>query len=133
MADFNHWNKAADAFPDITAKIVSDTATAARKNIRKQIRANGQIDTGNMYNGIYTVTADNSTYQSGKRYLPEVPRPEDNQSAYVASAADYSVYQNYGTRYMAGRAFWEPGLEQTQADFERNLKKIPQALEDAAK
>lgn len=129
---FNNWKKIALTIPKASALTVKKVALDGQANVQNQIRANGQIDTGFMVNGVYTVTSESSTYQGGKDALPEVPRPADNQTAYVASAASYSAAQNYGTRYMAGRNFFETGMERTRAGMDAAMQAIQDAMEHAA-
>jgi hypothetical protein len=131
--EFNHWGNIADAYPAACAAVVKKTAADGQANVQAKIRSNGQIDTGFMLNSVYHVTADGSTYQGGANALPEVARPSSPTEAYVAVAAKYGIHQNYGTRYQPGRAFFEPGMQATQASFEEALSLIEQKLAEAAK
>jgi len=49
--------------------------------------------------------------------LPEV-KPGDDMTAVVGAAADYSVFINYGTRYMPAQPFFDQGVETTRGEFE---------------
>lgn len=80
-------------------------AKDAVKNIQEHIVANGQVATGNMLN---SVIADGNT---------------------VTVGADYAIYQNYGTRYLPPRPFFEPGLDDTQDDIENELQNIVTKME----
>lgn len=131
--EFNHWQNIADAMPDACAAVVKKTAADGQANVQAKIRSNGQIDTGFLLNSVYHVTSDQSTYQGGADALPEVSRPSSPTEAYVAVAAKYAVYQNYGTRFQPGRPFFEPGMQATQDSFEQALSLIEQKLEQAAK
>jgi hypothetical protein len=130
---FNNWNKIALAVPQASGQAVRKVAFDGQANIQNQIRANDQVDTGFMVNGIYVVTSQESTYQGGEDALPEVPKPPDDQTAYVASAAKYSAPQNYGTRYIAGRNFFETGIERTKAEFDAAMATIKDEMEQAAR
>jgi hypothetical protein len=151
---FNHWDKIADALPKVLGQVVRKTAFDAQANIQGFIRANGQIDTGFMINSVYTVTSEGSTYGTGKstvRYstktglatkatrknvykatqqelLPEIVEASDETTAWVAVAASYAIFNNYGTRYIPGKPFFEPGIEKTRPEFEAALSAIEPKL-----
>jgi hypothetical protein len=131
---FNHFPEIIDAFDQAQALVVKKTAFDCQAHIQSQIRANGQIDTGFMVNGIYVVTADTSTYgQAGSpsgdaSLLPEVARPPDNKTAYIGAGANYSIYQNNGTRSLPARPFFEPGVEATRPSFEAAMRAIESQL-----
>lgn len=129
---FNHWKAIADALTPACVAVVKKTATDLQANIQARIRANGQIDTGFMLNSVYTVTSDGSTYQGGSDALPQVGAPSSPTEAYVAVAAKYGIYQNYGTRFQPGRAFFEPGVEATRPGFDAAISAIEQKLNEAA-
>ena len=137
MAGFNHFPALAKALDKTLGEIVSSTARSGESNVKDQIQANQQVDTGFMLESVYHVTVDESTYGQGgappgdSYLLPEVARPEDAMTAYFASGANYSIYQNYGTRFLPPRPFWEPGVEKTRKDFEDDLSKIENALKGA--
>lgn len=128
VVQFNHFPQIADQLDKALSKVVKATAFKAQANIQSQIQANGQIDTGFMMNSVYAVTSDGSTYSGGEHALPEVEAPPDNKTAYVAVGALYGIYQNYGTRYLPPRPFFEPGIEATQPDFEAALSAIESQL-----
>lgn len=132
MAGYNYFAQIAESIKPAVRAVVKKTAFDAKANIQGQIRANGQIDTGFMINGVYTVTSEGSTYGGGDKALPEVAGPSDESSAFVASAAEYSVYQNYGTSRIPARPFWEPGIEKTRPGFESAIAAIQDKMAEAA-
>jgi hypothetical protein len=106
------WNK----FPQIAAlitpacsHIVGATADAAVINIKGFIEANGQVDTGFMLNSVHTEKVDETTTN-------------------VVCDAPYAGFQNYGTRYLPPRPFWEPGLELTQSNLEAEISHFEDLL-----
>lgn len=62
MEDYNNWSKIANAFDEAQSQVVRKTAFDWLAHAQKQIRANGQIDTGFMINSGYVRTYDESTY-----------------------------------------------------------------------
>jgi len=157
MESFNNFGKIAEALPVVCGQIVRKTAFDCQANIQSFIRANGQIDTGFMVNSVYTVTSEGSTYgakvgpsaskrtgvrkasarrikvalaaqkQVEEQLLPEVGGA-DQTTAYVAVAANYAVYQNYGTRFQPGKPFFEPGIEQTRPGFDAACAALEEKL-----
>ncbi len=97
---FNHFNQIADALPIVLGEIVSEAADECRDNIKGFIRSNGQVKTGFMLDSVHVE-----------------PGP-DELTKFVICGAPYGIFQNYGTRFMPGRPFWEPGIEQTRPKFE---------------
>ena len=125
---FNHWGQIANALPKVLSQVVRKTAFDGKANIQKRIQTNGQIDTGFMFGSVYVVTSEESTYRGGEKALPEIGKPEDDQTAYVAVAAEYAAPQNYGTRYLPPRPFFEPGMDDTRPGFEAALSAIESKL-----
>lgn len=113
----NNFAALAQALGQSSSQIVRKTAFDLQAQIQANIRANDQIDTGFMVNSVYVVTSDNSTYGGGKNALPEVGKPPDKYTAYTAIAAYYAIYQNYGTRYLPARPFFEPALYAVMPTF----------------
>ncbi len=103
MPGFNHFPAIAARIKPAVQQIVDETADECVSNIKGFILSNGQVDTGNMLNGI--------AKEDG----------EDEQTKYITSAMDYWIFQNYGTRSIPARPFVEPGIEQTRPDFEAKL------------
>lgn len=137
---FNHFGQIAEVLPEVLGQVVRKTAFDGLANCQSVIRANGQIDTGFMINSGYVRTYDESTYGQGTAspskgaYLtPEVERPPDKLTAYFGFGANYSYWQNYGTRFMAARPFLEPGIELTRPGFEEALSKIEDKLKEVAR
>jgi hypothetical protein len=98
--EYNHFGTIADAFPGVCAQIVSKTAFDCQANIQGFIRSNGQIDTGFMINSVHVEDGPNE------------------QTKFVICGANYGFFQNYGTRYLPARPFWEPGIEATRPGFD---------------
>lgn len=106
MAGFNHWGQIAAGLQPAISKVVSKTAIDCVANVQGFIRANGQIDTGFMINSVH------------------VEDGPDDLTKFVKVGAYYAIYQNYGTRYLPARPFWEPGIAQTQPEFDAALSAI---------
>lgn len=161
MEDYNNWSKIADAFDEAQSQVVRKTAFDWLAHAQKQIRANGQIDTGFMLNSGYVVVEGASTYAEkveaittpsnkptksgrprklGKRgraikarmdaqMLPEIAvDTEKGKAAYIAFAAAYAWYQNYGTSHMPARPFLEPSHEIVKPNFDEALRRIDEKL-----
>jgi len=119
---FNNWFKVAAALKPAAAEVVRDEAFFVADAIKEQIAANGQIDTGFMYDSVYASTTSESTYGGGtppkdSYRLPEV-KPENDQQGVFGVAANYAIYQDMGTRFMPARPFFEPGMARGAAQFD---------------
>lgn len=95
--DFNHFPELANALYEACEQGQNDIAEVAAEHVREHIMANGQVRTGEMLD---SVSADGDT---------------------VSVGAPYAIYQNYGTRKMAARPFFEPALMQTEEEMEEKL------------
>lgn len=128
---FDHFPEITEALNTAIKELVVKAAHDVEARSKALIRANHQIDTGNMVNGVYTVTAsEGSTYPGGatKDLADPAPAPEDEYTAYVGYAAGYSPYQNYGTRFQPARPFVEPAVDEVQASINDALAAIERKL-----
>ncbi len=107
---FNHFADIAAALPLVLGEIVSETADEGRQNIQGFIVSNGQVLTGYMHDSVH------------------VEDGPDALTKFIICGAPYGIYQNYGTRFMPGRPFWEPGIEQTRPGFEARLGTLESRL-----
>lgn len=128
MESFNHFGNVADALPDVVDQIIRKVALDAEAGYKAKIQENGQIDTGNMLGSCYSVTSAGSTYQDGTENTapPALPGP---RSAYAGIAANYAIYQNYGTSRLPARPFFEPTNEKVQAGFDAAMEAMKGQLE----
>lgn len=133
MAGYNHFSQIAGALHSACSKVVRKTCFDGMANIQGFIRANGQIDTGFLLNSVYVTLFDESTYSGGEKALDAVEHPPDDVTGYIAVAANYGIWQNYGTRFQKARPFFEPGIEQTRPGFVAAVAAIQDALAEAAR
>ena len=110
MAGYNRFPQISEELQSVLSQVVSKTAFDCQGNIQGFIRANGQVDTGFMLNSVHV--------EDGASDL----------NKFVVVGASYGIYQNYGTRYMPGRPFFEPGVEQTRPGFESAISAIESRL-----
>ena len=112
-----------------------ELAAALKPALQKGVQATGEQmvsniadpaprESGFMAENVYVSGPLSSTYGSGSiqppgdsYLLPEV-KPGDDMTAVVGAAADYSVFVNYGTRYMPAQPFFDKGVETTRGEFE---------------
>ena len=127
MAGFNHFAQIAAAIKPACQKIVTETTIYTRD----AVQGGAAVRTGFMKGAVYSVTPDGaSTYGQGPPpptddvyLLPEVTPPDDT-SGVVGCAANYSVYVNYGTRFMSAQPFFEPGVEAGRAFMDAELSQF---------
>ncbi len=112
-----------------------ELAAALKPALQKGVQATGEQMVSNiagpaprrsgfMADNVYVSGPLSSTYGAGPApptddvyLLPEV-KPNDDMTAIVGAAADYSVYVNYGTYKMAAQPFFDQGVETTRGEFE---------------
>lgn len=112
MADFNHFSQIGEQMFEALGLVVSKTAFDLQGNIQGFIRANGQIKTGNMLNSVQV--------QNGSSKLEK----------FVIVAAPYGFFQNYGTRFIPARPFFEPGVDKTAPEFDDAVAAVTSQLGD---
>src|SRR5260221_445126 len=122
FGNFNNWFKVSAALKPAAAEVVRDEAFFIADAIKAQIQANGQVDTGFMYDSVYASTTTESTYGAGtppgdSYRLPE-EKPDSEQQGVFGCAANNGIFQNDGTRYLPARPFFEPGMERGAAQFD---------------
>lgn len=133
--NFNHWQQVADALPKATSQVVRKTAF----DIVGGFQARAKRDTSFMANSAYVVTDKESAYgqaspsRPGAYLLPEVERPEDDQSAYAAVGANYTLYVELGTVHQPASPAFYPAVDAARAGFEAAIGKIEEKLREAAR
>ncbi len=112
IVEMDRWAEVLAALDAGVEHAVEQGAIATVAAIQSVIEANGQVATGAMLHSVYYRTEKTSTYPGdgggGADLLAEVDAPGHHEAA-ISVAADYAVYQNYGTRYQPARPFMEPG------------------------
>lgn len=133
-ADFNKFGAIADALPGVLSQIVRKAAF----DVQAQAQVNAPVDTGFLKNSIYTVTSESSSYSSvssptkkDSSVLPEVEKPEDDQTAYVAVGANYGLFVEVGTRHTPAHPYLSPAVETVRPAFEDALSKVEDKLREA--
>jgi HK97 gp10 family phage protein len=121
---FNRLPEIAAAFPVQLHKVIVQTTEIIQQLAQDTV----PVDTGYLQSSIYTVTSEGSTYGQtngpapGDSYLlPEGPPVEDEFTGYVDVAANYGVYVEFGTRFMAAQPYFYPAVEEGRARFEAAL------------
>lgn len=132
--DFNHFEQLAEAFERATSQIVRKTAF----DIQAGYVSRAPKDTGFMANSAYVVTSQESTYGQGggsapkdAYLLPEVEKPDDNQTAYVSVGANYAIFVEMGTRFAPAQPAFYPAVDAAQGPFEDALARIEEKMREA--
>lgn len=138
--DFNNWDEISNKWDKAISQVVRKTAF----DIQARAQANAPVDTGFLKASIYTVTWKSSNYGQGKRsktggktkftgtyeLFPEIEKPYDDQTAYVAVGATYGEYVEYGTVHMPAQPYMTPAIEAVRPSFEAALGKIEDKLRE---
>jgi HK97 gp10 family phage protein len=124
-------------FPELAAKLRPAMSQIVRKvafDIEANAAADAPVDTGFLKSSIYTVTSKSSDYGNAgsppgdSSLLQEVEAPGDDLTAYVAVGANYGIYVEYGTRYMAAQPYFIPAVEAGSAAFEQVASQLESLL-----
>jgi hypothetical protein len=112
---YNRFPEIAKNFSEQLHKVVVQTIDI----IAQTAEDNAPKRSGWMASTIYTVTSEGSTYGQtngpapGDSYLlPEGPAITDPYTGYVAVAANYGMYPEYGTRFMPAQPYFYPAVEE---------------------
>ncbi len=126
------WN----AFPGLALamhKTVSQLVRKAAFDIETDAKTRVPVDTGFLKNSIYVVTHDRSSYDGGgedaaHQLLPEIERPPDDLTAYVAVGAEYAIYVEMGTSTNFAQPFLTPAADFVRPEFEEAMRRLEDAM-----
>lgn len=130
-----------DLLPEIAAKIDDVAGKVVRKSafdIQAAAQATAPVDTGFLKNSIYVVMRDVSTYstvqapEADQALLPEVDKPAESTTAFIAVAANYGLYVEYGTSRAAAQPYLTPAVELVKPQFEKAMDKIIELMNVSA-
>jgi HK97 gp10 family phage protein len=124
---YNLLPQLANALHEAVADVVARTA----KEIAAEAAANAPVATGFLASSPYVVTASESTYGQGvvgggkdTTLLPEVDKPPDDLTAYMAIGASYGAYVEYGTHVAPAQPYVTPAVEAGQTFFSEWLSDL---------
>lgn len=111
-------------------KAIAASIKKAAFDVEAHAKANVPVATGFLKSSIYAELHGSSDYgnagepPAGAELLPEIPRPADDHTAYVAVGASYGVYVELGTVKMAAQPYLAPALDAVRPSFEAALEKL---------
>jgi HK97 gp10 family phage protein len=101
------------------------TVVEACLQIQAMAKQMAPVDTSFLQSSIYTETSKGSTYGEGMEAPPgdayaldDIGAPPDSHTGYVAVAANYGIYQEFGTRKMGAQPYLIPAAESVRSAFE---------------
>ena len=125
MTSFNY-------FPQIITQLHTAASQAVEQtahDMEARAKAAAPVKSGNMRDSIYSLTSNGSTYNgAGHDALPEVDRPTDDQTAFVAVAASYGQDVEMGTHRMGPHPFLIPAAEAARSGFQSAMEHLEDAL-----
>lgn len=95
--------------PDVTNKVIQNTAEKGKDRAKKRITAHGAVDTEYMRDHV----------------VAKHPRPMESA---IHSEASYSGYVNYGTRFMGARPFFYEMWKETLPLFYKDMEDVAKGL-----
>lgn len=131
MADFNHIPAVIEAMHKAASQIVRKAAL----DVEAAAKQGAPVRTGFLRSSIYTVTHEESSYGQGAGQgplLPEIPKAEDDTTAYTAVGAEYGVYVELGTSKQAAQPYLVPAADRVRPGFLAAWDALEEALRKAA-
>lgn len=130
--EFSDWSEIAEVFGQATSQVVRKAAF----DIQAGYQTRCHVDTGFMKNSAYIVTSEDSSYgdcqqpQKGQELLPEVEKPDDDQTAYVAIGANYAIIEEFGGVHHPAHPALVPAVDAVRPSFEATMGKIEDKLKE---
>lgn len=132
---FNHFGQISEAL-DLA---ISQIPRKAAFDIQAKYASTAPRDTSFMANSAYVVTSQESTYgqggttsSKGGYLLPEVERPDDKYTAYLAIGANYAVYVELGTVHMAAQPAFYPAVDAVRPSFDAAVEAVKAKIESTS-
>jgi HK97 gp10 family phage protein len=120
------------------AAIRAATSKAIHKaafDIQARAASNAPVATGFLKSSIYVELHSRSTYAEGvaaappgASLLPELPRAEDDLTAYVAVGANYGIFVEFGTINAAAQPYLIPAADAVRPSLQAALDKLEETL-----
>lgn len=129
METFNHLPE----MPALINRAIREAVAKAAYDIQAHAAANAPVDTGMLKSSVYVVLYDKSTYGEGvsgdpANLLPEVDRPANDMTAFIAVGATYGLYVEFGTAHGPAQPYLIPALEFVAPQFEKALSRLEERL-----
>ena len=121
--------------PELSVEIRRVAGELVRKaafDIEQDAKMRAPVDTGFLRNSLYVVTRGQSTYDASGDgpMLPEVERPPDELTAYVAPGAEYAIYVEMGTSTNYAQPFLTPAAEFVGPTFTEAMSRLEDAMRE---
>lgn len=128
MSDFNHTLATLEQIHTAVSALVRKAAF----DVQAAAQASALVDTGNLRASIYVVTHNENTYpgDAGQHLLPSIDGAEDDQTAYIAVAADYGVYLELGTSTHPAHPYLAPAAETVRPSFLDAMSRVESLLRE---
>lgn len=124
--------------PEILAALRLAVGSAVRQTalgMRTDYANDAAKLTGFMASSAYVVTDKESTYGTNLvgagPLLPEIPRAEDDTTAFVAVGASYAAYPEFGTSRMGAQPAFYPAFDKAAKTLERELDRVEREVAKA--
>ena len=110
-------------FPEIAAKLPRETSDVVRKTafyVEADAKQKAPFETGNLRNSIQTHMEPSAT----EAVIDIAENRAPGSSATSATAAEYGVYQEFGTSKMAAHPYMTPAAEANRGPFEQAMTQL---------
>lgn len=129
--EWNDFPAIAEALEDELAIIVEKTA----EGVVQVAQSRAPVRTGFLRDSIYYTTSTKSTYgrdvgevPAGASLLSPIEAPTEKTSVNIGVAANYGMFVELGTRYMAAQPYLAPAISAMQGPFQDALNFIEDGL-----
>lgn len=126
MSGLSGWNLLPQV-PGALDRSISKVVRKAAFDIQRIAMQNAPVDLGALKGSIYVVTHKSSTYDAAVNaaesanpqveLLPEVERPANDRTAFVAVGVTYGIYQEFGTTKMPAHPYLTPAAELVRPQY----------------
>ena len=123
-----------DHLPEIALAIHRAGAQLVKKacqDVEAQARSQVAVATGYLKSSIYTHTFDGSTYgegvvggSTGAHLLPDVGKPENDQTGFVGVGANYGIFIEFGTSKMGAQPYLTPACDAVRPSYQAAWEKL---------
>lgn len=131
LGGFNHLLEMRAAIRTAVGKTIAKGAF----DIQARAASGAPVATGFLKSSIYVELHNRSTYAEGvaaappgASLLPEIPRAEDDLTAYVAVGASYGIYVELGTKNAPAQPYLIPAADAVRPSVVAALDKLEDAL-----
>lgn len=111
---------------------VAEAVAKTALSVEARAKVKAPVDTGALRSSIYTSLKGGGRYNAARAealarrpgvIVGELPRPQDDHTAYVGPSVEYGAAVELGSTRRAGTPYLLPAVRETEREFRENLGK----------